>query len=257
VDLLPATVVSDREEWVERACEVCRAVHTIPEMETWRTVLTHRGPVAALVLDVTSPLEMKRERLPRWTTLGRQAVSVLCVAPHRGAADLISWARRMGYRRILQGSSIEQYCDDLQAKLGQVIDNRAWLVPEVARAVACFEPVVVEAISVAITLLPKHTTVTCWAKELDLERRQELEGIFAHHGLPGPKTILDWLRLLRVVEYADGLKRRPTRDDLARRFGYSDGRHLGRRAKELSGHPLGQLLNGGLEGSLQALRANL
>lgn len=201
--------------------------------------------MGALVLDVAKPFANKRPQLTAWARTGRQPVSILCIAPERGAADLSAWLRGLGYRHLLYGDRPEEYCDQLEAKLRLITDRRAWIVSEIAKELDCFEPDVLDALSVAITLIPEHTTVEYWTRELGMRRRQRLWELFARYGLPGPKRVLEWLRLARVVDYA-ATPSRVSRDDLARTFRYSSGNYLGRRAKQLAGQPLGQVLSGGV-----------
>jgi hypothetical protein len=79
--------------------------------------------------------------------------------------------------------------------------------------------------------------------------------LFASHKLPKPKIVLDWLRLLRVIEH--GVEEPDlTRDELARAFGYGSGKYLGRKARQLTGQPLGKLLKMGGKGTLALLSAS-
>ncbi len=116
----------------------------------------------------------------------------------------------------------------------------------------CYSPPVVDALSVACLMIPRHSSVEYWAGELGLPGRRDLEELFGWHNLPKPKLVLDWLHLLRVVEHgaAEDLA---TRDQLASAFGYGSGRYLGRKARRLTGQPLGKLLETGAKGTLQSL----
>ena len=242
---LAAALVSDRPDWVESARSVCIRAHVIAERESWSSVKTRAERVAAMVLDVSSPFEIRRPQLAEWAHMGRQPLSILCITPDRGAADLSMWLQRLGYRHLVHGDRPDEYRDDLEALLGLITGRRAWIVSEIASVLDCFEPEILEALSVAITLIPEHTTVEYWTRELGLRRRQRLWELFARHELPGPKRVLEWLRLARVVDHA-ATRSRVSRDDLARTFRYSSGNYLGRRAKQLAGQPLGQLVAGGV-----------
>jgi hypothetical protein len=164
----------------------------------------------------------------------------------------MSWASRVGYRYTVHGDAIKEYCADLDTHLRNLIENCVWLVPELAAKFERYSPPIVDALSVGCLMIPRHTTVAYWAQELGLLGRRDLEELFASHKLPKPKIVLDWLRLLRVVEYA-AAEDEATRDDLARAFGYASGKYLGRRARQLTGKPLGKLLKMGAKGTLALL----
>ena len=248
IRILPVALVSDRQEWVRRACEACRAVRTIPECETWSTVPSRHGPVAALVLDVTSPYEPKRRQLRKWAGKGQQPACILCVAPQRGAAELAIYAAKLGYNHVLYGI-VAEFCEGLEEVMRRIIEKRAWVVPEVARVLKCYDHEIVRCLDVGLDLAPRHT-VESWATELGLQRRQDLASIFSGRSLPPPKLVLEWLRLVLLVEKATNSPHEQTHDELARAFGYASGDYLRKHARRISAHSLSDLIKSGVQGTL-------
>lgn len=255
MDQLPAVLVSDRARWIQDAGQACRAISAIPEHETWKSAAGRTEPGSALVLDVTNPFDPKRDQLRRWARRAWQPLCVLCVSPQRGATELMSWASRVGYRYTVHGDALKEYCADLDTHLRNLIENCVWLVPELAAKFECHSPPIVDALAEACLMIPRHTTVDYWARELGLPGRRNLEELFACHDLPKPKIVLDWLRLLRAVEHGVA-EREATRGELAKAFGYASGKYLGRRAQQLTGQPLCKLLEMGAKGTLRLLATN-
>jgi hypothetical protein len=144
---LPAVLVSDRAHWAQEAGLACRAIAAIPENETWESVASRTDPGSALVLDVTNPFDPKREQLERWARRAWQPACVLCVSAQRGAAELMVWASRVGYRYTVHGGALKEYCADLDTHLKNLTQNRIWLVPELAAKFECYSPQIVDALS--------------------------------------------------------------------------------------------------------------
>jgi hypothetical protein len=161
----------------------------------------------------------------------------------------------MGYRYTVHGDTLKDYCGDLETHLARLIENRVWIVHELAAKFERYAPQIVDALSVGCLMIPRHSTVECWASELGLPGRRDLEELFTCHNLPKPNIILGWLRLLRVVEHGVA-EQDATRDELARAFGYGSGKYLRRRARQLTGRSLGELLKMGAKGALGLLTAS-
>jgi len=255
MDKLPTVLVSDRAQWIREASQACRAISLISEHETWKSAGERPQAGSALVLDVANTFDQKRDQLERWARRAWQPLCVLCVSSQRGAADLVSSASHMGFRYTFHGDALKEYCEGLESQLTKLIESRVWLVPEVAALLDCYSPPVVDALSAACLMIPRHNSVEYWSRELGLFGRRELEELFACHNLPKPKLVLDWFHLLRVVDHGVE-EQNPTRDELARAFGYGSGKYLGRRARQLTGQSLGELLKLGSKGTL-ALPARL
>jgi hypothetical protein len=256
MDELPVVLVSDRASWIQEARLVCRAVGAIPEDETWRSVADRTEPGSALVLDITDPFDQKRDLLERWAKRAWQPLCVLCVRSRRGAAELTSWAGRVGYRYVLHGDALVECRADLETCMLDIIEKYLWLVPEVARALGCHSLSFVEALHAACLMIPDHRTVDHWARErLGLTGRRATEELFAGLKLPEPKAVLDWLRVSKVVAYAaaEGVV---TLDRLAPVFGCQSGRYLGLRLRYLTGRSLEQLVGMSAQDLLRLLIAN-
>ncbi len=246
-------VVSDRAAWTDSAVEVCRMLDCLAECWQWSEARALSDPADTLLLDVTGPFAKRRLLLEKWAARAWQPVCLVSLAPEPGAAEFRSWLNSLRYRRVLLTGTRRAYWRELRSSLQAILDSRAKLVPEVAKVLDCYDPAVIEALSVALLLIPERRTVNSWAMELGFRSRQQLEALFADRALPSPKTIFDWLRLVRVVEFAGGSGRQQTRDELARVFRYPSGDYLGKRCKELTGLPLRRLVNGGVEGTLRIL----
>ena len=81
--------------------------------------------------------------------------------------------------------------------------------------------------------------------------------MFGECRVRNPATVFQWLRLARVIEFAVHRPTRPTRDELARLFGYGSGDYLGKRAKALTGLALGSLLSFGLDAFFELMATRL
>ncbi len=144
----------------------------------------------------------------------------------------------------------------MRSELQVIVVSDARLVPQIAKYLGwgC-DPPVIQALAIALQLMPERRTVRAWATELGFTSRQQLEDLLGRRGLPNPKVILDRLRLARVVDYAARSRGSLTRDQLARLFHYPSGGYLGKRAKDLTGLPLGRLVETGVSQVFAGLKA--
>lgn len=232
---------------------MCRDIGAIAEHETWDTVTHRKETGSALILDATCPFDEKRGELERWVRQARQPMSILCVSAERGAAALESWAARMGYCYTLQGDALAEYRADLQRHLVEIIGEYTWLVPEITHALDCGSLWFVRALHAACLMIPDHTSVEHWATEgLGLKGRRSIEELFVGEKLPGPKVVLDWLRVSKVVAFAaaEGVVK-PGK--LAPVFGCRSGRYLGLRIRSLTDRSLEEVLNMSIQEVLRLL----
>ncbi|NIR43842.1 MAG: hypothetical protein GWN51_05560 [Gemmatimonadetes bacterium] len=181
----------------------------------------------------------------------------MSLQPVSGAWETHQHLEALGYRRILHTADHAAYEEELRSTVQQVIDERAWLVPRAARAVGCADPAVVEALSLAVIIVPEVRTVDRWAEKYGLKSARGLEALFRRCRVTNPAAVFQWLRLARVVEYAVHQAKIPTRNELAERFAYGSEDYLGRRAKALTGHSLGRLLALGLEPFFELMETRL
>lgn len=256
---LPSTVVvcTDRDDWAVRAVEACLRVDAIPERTVWARVTALADPPAALLLDAQPPLTTKYRMFDAWARDAWQPVCVVSVSPALGVTEFTDKLDALCYRYVLQAAYLDEHWQTLASDLRGRVDACARLVPHIARATSCFELPIVVALWKALGLIPELRSVQRWARQLGMSRREELEGTFAAYRFPPPKTMLEWLRLLRVIDAGQHSERRISRNALARAFRYSSGDYLGRRAKALTGFSLGELLAHGPEWAIRVMCSNL
>jgi hypothetical protein len=187
--------------------------------------------------------------LERWAADAWYPLCVVSLRPDPGSWEAEKRLATVGYRRFLHTSRHESYFEEMEATVRSVIDERSWLVPRAARAVGCTDAAVVEALALAVIIAPEATTVERWAREHGLSSARGLETLFRKCRVCNPAAVYQWLRLARVVDFAERPAKRPTRDELARAFGYGSGDYLGRRAKAVTDQPLGKLVSLGSRGS--------
>lgn len=252
-----ATIVSDDREWANRAIQVCHDGGAVPEWTDWSEVDAIHDPPAALILDVQPGAEDVLRTLERWATNAWYPVCIISLRPISGAWETQQHLETLGYRRIQHTADHAGYEEELRSTVQQVIDDRAWLVPRAVRAVGCADPAVVEALRLAVIIVPEVSTIERWAEIDGMKSGRGLETLFRRCRVTNPAAIFQWLRLARVVEYAVRQANRPTRKELAERFGYGNEDYLGRRAKTLPGSALGRLLTLGLDSFFDLMAARL
>jgi hypothetical protein len=240
-------IVSDRRAWSDSVVEIAVQTNSLTERWTWSETGRLVDPPDVLVVELDRSFEARHRALKEWADRAWQPICVASVTPRPGSSRLTVRLRGLGYRHLLPSRLTRDYWHDLGLRVRTILENRASLVPCLAKALECYDPAIIEVLSVALQMIPAHRTVSGWANEIGFRRRHNLECLFGTHGLPQPKTVLDCLRLACVVEAARRAQSSPTRDELARQFGYSSGDYLGKRAKTLTGRALGELLSTGVD----------
>jgi len=81
--------------------------------------------------------------------------------------------------------------------------------------------------------------------------------LFRERGLPSPKDVLAWLRILTVVSLTECSAEPVSAGGLADEFNYGSGKYLRRRIREVTGHSYEVVLDLGLEGVLELMRQRL
>lgn len=237
------------------AIDACRRLHPLVERWEWSEAGALKDPADALVLDLTAPFAEKFPLFEKWCVKAWQPVCLVSLAAEPGAGEFGGRLRDFGWRHVVVTGTRRSYWREHCSILTRIVESGANLVPQIAQFLGwgC-DPPVVEALAVALELIPEKRTVQAWASELGLRNRQQLDELLSRRDLPSPKAILDRLRLARAIEFATRLERPPTRDELAAQFGYSNGDYLGKRARELTGLPLGQLVERGVTAVFSGLK---
>jgi hypothetical protein len=246
-------LVTDSNPWADRALEELSANGMIYERLDWGKAVSLEEPAEGMVVDVTPPFESRLQFLRTRASRAWQPTCICCLTPEFGVTDVMVELGNLGYSTVLPTSMRNHDWQEVRCQLDLILKKKAWLVPQIAGALDCYDLPVVEVLEAALNILPAHTTVNAWVRELGLPRRQTLESLLAERGLPRPKEILEWLRLARVIEFSHACCARPTRNQLAEEFQYATGDYLGRRAKKLTGRTLGTLLGTGVGGTLEIM----
>jgi len=246
-------LITDRDSWADRALAGLSTNGTIYERVDWGSAVSLEEPAAGMLADITPPFAARLQLLRGWAARAWQPACVCCLVPESGAADVLAELAELGYSTVLPASMRDHDWEEIRRRLDLIRGKKAWLVPQIAGALDCYDLAVIEALEVALDILPAQTTVKAWVRELGLPRRQRLESLLAKRGLPPPKEVLEWLRLARVIESSAAYGVRPTRRQLAEEFRYPDADYLGRRAKKMTGRTLGALLGSGVGGVLEVM----
>lgn len=249
-------VVSDQPAWQRRVGQVGRDLGLVPELVRWSEGPMPRRPLAAIFADLAAPFGEKVRHGVRWTSRCAQPVTLVSVQSAPGAAETVARLEHAGFAHVIVDGAGEDFSDAVADLVQALVAAATYLAPALARRLGTKDPRVLEALTAALRGIPRVRTVTRWADAVGTEARR-LEILFNRRRLPPPRHVLAWLRLGRVVDWALRQKNRPTRDELARRFRYGDGRYLGKVATRLTGLPLGQLLDGGLAEFDRAMRERL
>jgi hypothetical protein len=250
-------IITDCDSWADRALEGLFGNGTICERLDWGNAASIEEPADAMLLDITPPFGPRSRLLRTWATRAWQPVCLCCLAPTFGAADLAVELDSLGYSIVPPTATRNHDWQEVRSRLNLTVERRVSLVPQVARVLACRDLAVIEVLEAAFRILPTRTTVDAWRRELGLSGRQTLASFLAKRDLPPPKELFEWLRLACVVDFAQRSYEKPTRDLLAEKFRYANGDYLGRRAKELTGEPLGTLLAVGLDRVLAIMAERL
>lgn len=254
---LPLVVVTDRDAWAEAALGSLDVLGLVAERAAWSSAPRLDGTPAAVALDVAAPFGRKVRQCERWAARAWQPLCVCCLAAEPGAARVAAGLRSLGYSTVELLPSEEGHWQDLLSRLRRRVENHAWIATRFAQAFGCYDRWIVEAFHVALDTLPAGGSMEHWAARLGLRRRQDLAVMFAERGLPRPKALWDWVRLIRLIEFARAAGLKSTREKLAREFGYSSGDYLGRRVRELSGVSLGALLEAGPARAIEIMAERL
>lgn len=239
--------------WARRVCIVADADHPFdllpygstelsitPELFTWANASAIAEPFAALVAHLDRLSDDRSKQLEAWAAVARQPVSVVALAAAPGAARAKALLSTLGYDRVLLRQE-GQYMSMLGNCLEEILESHLWVVPIFAMAVGVRNPIFIRLISLPLIRRKPLARVRDWAKTARMTA-WELELLFRRKGWPPPKRTLDALRLCRGVALVATMEQRPTRDVLARRLGFASGDYLGRRARTLTGEPLGDLV---------------
>jgi hypothetical protein len=249
---LAVRVVTDRAAWAERALRLLHGPAVVVEQTTWSAGLGLEDIPAAVVFDMTCPFQAKRRLCRELAERAWQPLSICCLAAEPGAARAATYLRRLGYSVVELLPAEEAHWEDLQAQVQRILHSCAWIAPRLARALDCYDRQVVGAYVAALDILPGRASVKLWAERLGM-RRQDLAAVFAEMGLPTPKIMFNWVWLVRLIEFAQGAGRNMTREELASEFGSPSPDYVGRRARELTGVPLRELLAGGSARALEIM----
>lgn len=238
-------VITERGGWFEAVVDRFDTA-TLP-FERWpwgRTPPVDGRPYRVLLADAGEFPDCGRAVLSELAGHAWQASTVVSLTRAPGAADLLSNLRRLGFQRIVMERDRSAYWKALCRSLEAVLRGDAWLLPVFCRVLRCTDARLVRALATLLDPLPCGRTVTHWARSAGFRRRQELAALCTELGLPHPKVMLDAIRIARAAHAA---LRRPdsTRDQLARRFGFSSGDYMGKRARALTGCSFGQLIHVG------------
>jgi len=249
---LAVRVVTDRSAWAEKALRLLDGPAVVVELTTWAVGSGLEDIPAAVVLDITCPFQAKRRLCGELAERAWQPVSICCLAAEPGAARAATYLRRLGYSVLELLPGEEARWEDLQARVQRILDSCAWIAPRLACALDCYDRRVIDALVAALDILPGRASVKVWAERLGM-RRQDLGAVFAEMGLPTPKIMFNWVWLVRLIEFAQGAGRNMTREELVGQFGSPSPEYVGRRARELTGIPLGKLVAAGSQRVLEIM----
>lgn len=248
------SIVSDEADWTREALRRCLELDGVaPERVGWPEAGRLTKPPAALVVRAGRGVrEVEPDPFETWAGRAWQPLTIVSLAPVPGAAELSRRLEALRFRSTLWHGTAEAW-ERVEPRLAELIARPVWIVPALADALEVRDPRVVEALSVAVLRQPEKLSIPRWAGAAGLVGYRDLEGLFSRRGLPPPKRVLEWVRLISVVEHGRTAAGTWTRERLARRFGYSSADYLGRRAKALSGRSLGRLLTAGPRETLRLL----
>jgi hypothetical protein len=118
------------------------------------------------------------------------------------------------------------------------------LLPLMMRALGVTDPRVAEACRRILQQPDAATTVTGWARVMGYRSRHALEARLRPWRIPA-LPLLQRLRLLAAVDWANAAPARPTLPIVATRFGYASGDAFGRHVKTLTGRTAVELIDAG------------
>lgn len=220
------------------------------ELVEWDDAQDLQPPVAAIAAHVDGQPELRARVLGAWAERALQPCTALFLAPVRRSALLAEEIRSLAYARIRRLADGPCSPQELHRVLGTVVDRELWAAGALARELGITGPLTVRALSCALDGNCPARNVTAWAQrcyrdphlraKTGVGERHELARWLKKVGMPPPGRCLNVMRLCCALAHA-WRNGQPSRTRLARRFGYASADALGRRAKRLTGRPLGEL----------------
>lgn len=238
-------VVTDDDRWAAAVSEALLPIRTVPEVVSWKEASQLEEPSAALVAYVDHLPCDKLQMFELWSRHAWQPSTAVCLRLVRRSAVLAEHLSVLGYMRISFLTEGPPTPEEVVAVVKSLVERRLWVCGLLARTLGYTGPNFVHVLTRALDCEVPASTVTAWAKRcnqsgLDICTLADLERFMRRAGVPTPKAVLDRIRLLQVMAHACS-NGRQTRDQLARRFGYSSGDFLGRQARRLTGISFGEL----------------
>lgn len=207
-------IVSDAPEWRDEAARRCLALDGVvpepvgwsraPAIETVPDALVARAAPRAGTLDPTL--------FERWAERAWQPLTVVWLVPGRGSAALAGRLDAFRFPFVVWQDGTDEAWKELEARVADATRRPLWLVPALAEALDVRYPRIVEALGAAVLGQPALRLVSDWAWAVSMVGYGDLEHLFSAHRLPPPKRVLDWVRLLCVVDHAAEEGGSPTRD---------------------------------------------
>ena len=220
-------IVSDRSVWRERLSQHCEELGVFFEHLEWAEFAGIAGVFHSLCLDISSQFESRLRFLEESAKRSWQPMTVVSLFPGLGSAGVKERTSTLGFFKPVLEVQNEQYWEQIRTALRQLLERDGWIVAMVLSFLRCNSPEVLEVLWTATdqSVEPTVEDVTRLLRETPDDLRER----FAKHGLPAPKTVLQWQRLARAVAIAQS-HQNWSRDQVARKLGYGTGDYLGKRA---------------------------
>lgn len=247
-------VISDRAAWADQLVERCQDLDLVFERHSWSRASRLARPADAMILDVERRLRDVEALLAEWAKRVWQPLCIISLSTEAGNADFQRWLREHGYPRVVPATGLPGYWLRLRNNLEAVLEGGGRLVPLAAQYCGSSDPELVEALTLAAEHAAKCRTVSALCEAMGYSSPKPLRALFARHGCPTPKKVLQRLRLGWAVDYARRTEPTPTQGQVAEEFDFSSGKYLGRIARKLTGQSFEQLVTAGLEAVFPAPR---